>query len=242
MTANTIPFLGYPGLYGDLLKTPDEINTIVATVLDAGYPIAMHAIGDSAIGVGLNAFENAFAGEGNRLRSRMEHLRVMREDLADQMADLGIAASIQYTWAQARRAPKWEAVYQPSVLEWCYPWRRMADRGIPIVGGNDFVNTFRVHSMQTISYLATRKVERTDTLAGWMNGDQLTVEEGLRSMTLTNAWVVFEEDVKGTITPGKLAGDHQIGFEPKNLDSGLYMLWIEAGTYRAARKILYLND
>lgn len=218
LSANTTPFLGYPGIYGDLFRTEDEMNTIVATVLDAGYPIAMHAIGDSAIGVGLNAFENAFAGQGNRLRSRMEHLRVMREDLADQMADLGIAASIQYTWAHARRAPKWESLYQPSVLEWCYPWRRLVDRGIPIVGGNDFPYAFRIHSMQTISYLATRRVERSDTLAGWMNGDQLTVEEGLLGMTRTNAWVVFEEDVKGTITPEKLADLTILSDDPLAID------------------------
>jgi len=218
LSASTTPYLGYPGVSGDLFKTEEEMNDIVATVLDAGYPIAMHAIGDSAIGVGLNAFENAFAGQGNTLRSRMEHLRIMREDLADQMADLGIAASIQYTWAHARRAPKWEALYLPSALEWFYPWRRMVDRGIPIVGGNDFPYAKRIQSMQTISYLATRRTERSDTLAAWMDGDQLTVEEGLRSMTVTNAWVVFEEDVKGTITPEKLADLTILSDDPLAID------------------------
>ncbi len=99
------PYLvGDPNYFGNLFKTEAEMNSIVKTIIDAGYPIAMHAIGDSAISVGLNAFENAFAGQGNKLRCRMEHLRVMREDLADQMASIGIAASIQYTWALARRA------------------------------------------------------------------------------------------------------------------------------------------
>ena len=218
-SANTTPFLGYPGIYGDLFKTEDEMNTIVATVLDAGYPIAMHALGDSAIGVGLNAFENAFAGQGNTLRCRMEHLRVMREDLADQMGDLGIAASIQYTWARAHIASTFEALYPPSALEWFYPWRRMVDRGIPIVGGNDFPYAQRIQSMQTISYLATRRRERSDTLASWLDGDQLTVEEGLRSMTVTNAWVVFEEDVKGTITPEKLADLTILSDDPLAIDT-----------------------
>lgn len=193
------------GTYGDLFRTQDEMNAIVDTVLKAGYPIAMHAIGDSAIGVGLNAFEYSFAGNGNTLRSRMEHLRVMREDLANQMASLGIAASIQYTWANAQSAARWERYYLPEVLEWCYPWRRLADRGIPIIGGNDYPYCSRTQAMQTISYLATRKTQSSDTLPIWMDGDQLTVEEGLRAMTVTNAWVVFEEDLKGTISPGKLA-------------------------------------
>ncbi len=218
LTSNTVPYLGYPDEYGHLFRTQDDMKIIVETILDAGYPIAMHAIGDSAIGVGLDAFENAFAGKGNRLRCRMEHLRMMREDLADQMADLGIAASIQYTWARASRAPKWETLHPPFVLDWFYPWRRMVDRGIPIVGGNDFPYTTRIQSMQTISVLATRKVERSDALSGWMDGDQLTVEEGLRSMTLTNAWVVFEEDVKGSITPEKLADLTILSDDPLSVD------------------------
>ena len=93
------------GSHGNLWKTQAEMEVMVAEVFAAGYPIAMHAIGDSAVSVGLNAFEHAFVGGGNTLRSRMEHLRVMREDLVDQMAALGIGASIQYTWANALSLP-----------------------------------------------------------------------------------------------------------------------------------------
>ncbi|MFC1724579.1 amidohydrolase family protein [candidate division KSB1 bacterium] len=206
------------GTYGNLFRTQDEMNAIVDSVLKAGYPIAMHAIGDSGIGVGLNAFENAFAGTGNTLRSRMEHLRVMREDLADQMAALGIGASIQYTWANSQSVINLESIYLPEVLEWLYPWRRMADRGIPIIGGNDYPFCSRIHSMQTISLLATRKMWRSDSLPAWMDGDQLTVEEGLRAMTVTNAWNVFEEDLKGTITSGKLADLTILSDDPLTTD------------------------
>ncbi len=206
------------GEHGQLFRTQEEMNTIVETVLGHGYPIAMHALGDSAVGVGLNAFEHVLAGGGNTLRSRMEHLRVMREDLADQMAALGIGASIQYTWANALTASRWEDVYLPEVLEWVYPWRRMADRGIPIIGGNDFPATARTHAMQTISWLATRKVYADDIVPDWMVGDELTVEEGLRAMTVTNAWNVFEEDVKGTIAPGKLADLTILSANPLGID------------------------
>ena len=204
--------------FGNLFRTEAEMNAIVKTVIDSGYPIAMHALGDSAIGVGLNAFENAFEGRGNTLRCRMEHLRVMREDLADQMADLGIAASIQYTWALARRAPTWQTLYHPSVWDWVYPWRSMADRGIPIVGGNDFPYAQRIQSMQTLSYLATRKSSQSDTLASWMDGEQLTVKEGLEAMTRTNAWVVFEEQVKGSVEVGKLADLTVLSDDPLTME------------------------
>jgi|GEM_PF-3048009 len=210
--------VGDTNFYGDLFKNEAEMNSIVKTVIDEGYPIAMHAIGDSAISVGLNAFDNAFEGEGNKLRCRMEHLRVMREDLADQMANLGIAASIQYTWALSRRAYYFQTIYHPSVWDWVYPWRRMADRGIPIVGGNDFPYSQRIQSMQTLSYLATRKSARSDTLASWMDGEQLTVAEGLKAMTQTNAWVVFEEEVKGSIVAGKLADLTILSDDPLTVD------------------------
>ncbi len=193
------------GSYGNLFRTQEEMNAIVDTVLKAGYPIAMHVLGDSAVVVGLNAFEYAFAGNGNTLRSRMEHLRFMREDLADQMAALGIAASIQYTWAKAYIAPNFERIYLPEALEWIFPWRRLADRDIPILGGNDSPYSTRSQAMQTISILATRKMEFNETLSTWLDGDQLTVEEGLRAMTVTNAWIAFEEDLKGSISVGKLA-------------------------------------
>ena len=73
----------------------------------------------------------------------------------------------------------------------------MADRGIPIAGGNDYPYCSRSQAMQTISLLATRKVYESDVVPDWMQGDELTVEEGIRGMTVTNAWVVFEENVKG---------------------------------------------
>jgi len=204
--------------YGDIFRTQDEMNEIVNTILEAGYPIAMHAIGDSAIGVGLNAFEKAFSGTGNTLRSRMEHLRVMRKELVHQMDSLGIVASIQYTWANAQSAERWDRYFLPEVLEWCYPWRRLADEGIPIIGGNDDPYCLRTQAMQTISILATRKTAANDTLADWMDGDQLTVEEGLRAMAVTNAWVAFEEELKGSITPGKLADLTILSDDPLIMD------------------------
>jgi predicted amidohydrolase YtcJ len=204
------------GTHGNLFKTQDEMDLAVAEILRAGYPIAMHAIGDSAIGVGLHAYSNAFAGQGNALRSRIEHLHVMRADLVDQMAALGVVAAIQYTFANTRSS--WGQRVEPAVLEWFYPWRRMADRGIIIAGGNDYPYGKPSHAMQCISYLATRKVQRADVLPDWLDGDQLTVEEGLRGMTVTNAWVVFEEDVKATVSPGKLADLTVLSADPLSVD------------------------
>jgi predicted amidohydrolase YtcJ len=206
------------GTYGDIFMTQEQMNTAVFEVLSAGYPVAMHVLGDSGVVVGLDAFEHAFGGGGNVLRSRMEHLRVMQEGLVDQMADLGIVASIQYTWANATSAPTFENMFLPEVLGWVYPWQRMADQGITIAGGNDYPYCSRSQAMQTISMLATRKTYESDVVPDWMQGDALTVAEGIRAMTVTNAWLVFEENDKGTITPGKLADLTILSDDPLSMD------------------------
>ncbi len=212
----------WAGTYGTLYKTQEEMNATIGTILQAGYPIAMHAMGDSAIGVGLNAFEHAFGGSGNTLRSRIEHVSLMREDLADQMAALGVCASIQYTWATTSSIIGMEKKYLPEALEWCYAWRRLADRGIPIVGGTDYPFCSTTNPMQTISLLATRKGHLSDVVPDSIADDCLTVEEGLRGLTVTNAWVAFEENCKGSITVGKLAditvlSDNLLGVDPFNV-------------------------
>ena len=214
--AVTVPYLN-GGSYGDLWKTQEQMDSTVAEILRAGYPIAMHAIGDSGISVGLSAYEHAFGGQGNVLRCRMEHLSVMREDLADKLPALGVVASIQFTWGSIA-VTNYDQIYQPQVLEWCFPWRRLADRGAVITVGTDFPYTYRTQAMQCLSFLATRKMQQADILPGWLEGRQLTVGEGLRAMTVTNAWVTFEEDVKGTITPGKLADLTVLSEDPLSVD------------------------
>lgn len=109
------------------------MDDIVTELLEAGYPIAMHAIGDTAVSIGLSAFEKAAENGIDLRRPRMEHVRVVRPDLIDRMADLGISASIQYTWARTGVAPFFELLVLAESLDDFFPWRRIYDKGIPII-------------------------------------------------------------------------------------------------------------
>jgi hypothetical protein len=207
------------GTHGTLYKTEEEMTDVVSEILSAGYPIAMHAYGDSAVGVGLNAFENAFEDNTNALRCRMEHLVFMREELAVQMASLEVSACIQYSWAR-RLWPLtyYEDRYEAEAIEWLYAWRRMYDHGVNIAGGNDYPYCSQSHAMEAISLVATRQAQRDDLIPEFMIGDELTVEEGIRAMTVNNAWMAMEEELKGTITPGKLADLTVVSADPLTVE------------------------
>jgi predicted amidohydrolase YtcJ len=207
------------GTNGTLYKTEEEMSDVVSEILGAGYPIAMHAYGDSAVGVGLNAFENAFEDKGNALRCRMEHLVFMREELAEKMAFLEVSACIQYSWAR-RLWPLtyYEDRYEAEAIEWLYAWRRMADLGVNLGGGNDYPYCSQSHAMEAISLVATRQAQRDDLIPEFMIGDELTVEEGIRAMTVNNAWMAMEEEFKGTITPGKLADLTVVSADPLSVE------------------------
>lgn len=207
------------GTHGTLYKTEEEMTDVVSEILNAGYPVAMHALGDSAVGVGLNAFENAFEGRENSLRCRMEHLVFMREELAEQMASLDVSACIQYSWAR-RPWPLtfFEDRYGAEAIEWLYAWRRMYDHGVNIAGGNDYPYCSQSHAMEAISLVATRQAQRDDLIPEFMTGDELTVEEGIRAMTVNSAWMAMEEELKGTITPGKLADLTIVSADPLSVE------------------------
>jgi predicted amidohydrolase YtcJ len=214
------PYMGgsQAGSYGDCWYSQTEMDSIVKVIHDAGYPIAVHCLGDSGVGLMVNAFDKVFAGSGNSLRHRLEHCRVMREDLADRMATLGLVASIQYTWAREATADRYELLYYPEVLDWMFPWRRMIDKGIRLVGGNDWPYTVHQNAMHVISLVTSRRDVASESLSDWLDGDELTVEQAIRSMTMDAAWVCFEEEDLGSIEVGKLADLTVLSDDPLTTD------------------------
>lgn len=218
--AVSVPYMGgsNAGSYGDCWYSQSECNSIVREIHEAGYPIAVHCLGDSGVGVFVNAFNQVFGGQGNTLRHRFEHCRVMREDLTDRLAELGLVASIQYCWARQAIAEIYEGRYYPEVLQWIYPWQSMLDSGVRLVGGNDWPYTAHQQAMHVISMAATRKDDRNETLASWLDGNQISIRQAIQSMTTDAAWVCFEENEKGTVTAGKLADLTILSHDPLSTD------------------------
>ena len=188
-----------------LPTTPvEQMRASAQTALDAGYQVGIHAIGDRANREVLNIYEEAFKKNGKNgkdLRWRVEHAQHIHPADIPRFGQLGVIASMQgihctsdAPWVEPRLGAKRAA-------EGAYVWQKLMQSGAVVTNGTDAP----VEDVDPIaSYYAT--VTRKDKTGKVFYGDQkMTRLEALRSYTVANAFAAFEEDIKGTLSPGKLA-------------------------------------
>ena len=130
------PFADRPGERGTH-RLPTEVAMPVAQrSLDRGGIVAIHAIGDAAVGHVLDIFELLIEGGADPDHLRMEHVSVIGDDDIERMAKLGVTASVQPAflaseteWLPKRLGPERTAL--------AYRFRALLDAGVPIAGGSD---------------------------------------------------------------------------------------------------------
>jgi predicted amidohydrolase YtcJ len=198
------PYADEPSTTGVIRVTPETLRAILRTALPAGYTAAMHAIGDRGNRIVLDAVEEVLAEhpvEDHRMR--VEHAQIVALEDIPRFAGLDLIASFQ--WIHATLDMPWaEDRVGPERIEGGYAWRTFLDRGVRIVGGSDEgARTFS--PFLGIHAAVTRQDRESRPEGGWFPQQRLTRLEALKSYTLDAAYASFEEDVLGSITPGKLA-------------------------------------
>lgn len=188
-----------------VIRVPyDQIYFILAKSLKAGFNAALHAIGDRGNQMALDATEQALGRVPVRdHRIRIEHAQILRpQDLA-RFAKLGVLAS--YQWMHATLDMPWaETRVGRDRLQAAYAWRTMLNSGARIVGGSDEgARTFS--PFMGIHAAVTRQDAKGSPAGGWRPEQRLTRHEALKSYTLDAAYASFEEDLLGSLTPGKYA-------------------------------------
>lgn len=196
---------------GLAMYTSDELDDLVWRGHRAGWQMAIHAIGDRAIGMCLDAFDRAQA----RLpradhRHRIEHCGILRPDLIARMARMGVIPVSQ---------PPFIAEFGDGFLEHLssersrltYPLRSLLDAGIPVAGSSDSP----VSSYQPLIGIQAAVTERTQSGHDFVPDEALTVEEALGMYTRNAAYAAFDEHVKGSVTPGKYGDFAVLGQDPR---------------------------
>jgi predicted amidohydrolase YtcJ len=198
-----------PGFTGAGVWTQNDLDATVAELDDLGWQVAIHTGGDAAHDMVLDAFAHALDGGPNHLRHRIEHVAVLRDDQVRRMAELGIIASVQTTWFHSDWIghPQWggfEANLGPERIGWAGRWQDLLEAGVFVIGGTDTPWTPAV-STGGLAEAVTRVGASGMTPAPWMVAQRVDATAALRMLTADAAYGSFEEDVKGTLSPGKYA-------------------------------------
>jgi predicted amidohydrolase YtcJ len=198
------PYADDPATRGLLLYPPDELERLILDADAAGFQLAVHAIGDRANSLVLDAFEKALARNGRRERRfRIEHAQVVRRPDLARYRRLGVVASIQPShciddmrWAERRIG-----------RERCrdaYNFRSFTDAGVAVAFGTDWY-VEPLDPRLGLYAAVTRELPDGGPAGGWFPEQKIGLEQALDLYTRGSAFAEGAEAEKGTLARGKLA-------------------------------------
>jgi predicted amidohydrolase YtcJ len=192
---------GRDGTYQGLqIIAPDRFAEVVKELNRLGWRVGTHAVGDAAIDEVLAGYEAADAEKPIRGRRwTIEHGFLPREEHFSRIGTLGVFVTVQDHLYLA--GPSLVRYWGPKRAAWVTPARAYLDHGVDIAAGTD-APVVPFPPLWTMYHFVTR-----DTISGGVLGpdQKITREEALRIATMGNARLTFEEQIKGSIEPGKLA-------------------------------------
>ncbi|MGW1723521.1 amidohydrolase [Streptomyces sp. NPDC002306] len=218
MMARTAALSGpYEGLdhAGRLQDDPEALTETIVDGHLAGWQLAVHAIGDRAVDVALDALERA-----QRLRPRpdarhrVEHAGLVRPDQLDRFARLGVLAVVQPSFLRYF-GDDYAAIMGAERAPWLYRGRGFLEHGITLVGSSDRPVTDG-SPLRAVQFM----VERTSASGQVIGPDEgITVDAALRAYTVAGAFACHWEDNVGSLTPGKRADLVVLGDDPRSVET-----------------------
>lgn len=187
---------------GVLFLDQDRADRDIARARELGFNVTTHAIGDRGIATALTAYERAGVRPGDRWA--VEHVQVAGDDLVDRLADDGVIASYQLSFATTDARFAQDALGKPRVRETAYRWATMQRRGVRLAGGSD-VDVEVVDPLWGLQRAVTRQDFDGFPRGGFRRGEGLGLRDTLRTITSDDAYASFEEHERGTILPGNYA-------------------------------------
>lgn len=189
------------GERGVALFEPEELNDLVLTAHLAGMQVAVHAIGDGALDLCLDAFERAVNRRPMSTRHLIVHAQIADDAQLDRMKRLRLGAAIQPCFVPSDRTMALERLGQKRA-ESSYRWRTMMRKGIVLSSGSDApIETLR--PLQGIHAAVTRTAPDGEPSGGWVPEERLSVAEAVGTYTWNGAWNGHNERRRGEIAPGR---------------------------------------
>ena len=208
------PYVGRPDDYGILTMDQEEIHEAVEEAHRAGWQIGIHANGDVTIDLVLNAYERVLREwPRSDTRHRIEHCTLINPSLIRRIKAIEAIPTPFYTYVYYH-GDKWHE-YGDERLRNMFAHRSFLDAGIRVAPASDYMPG-PYEPMMALQSMVTRTDFRGNT---WGPNQRVTVDEALRICTLNGAYAAHEENMKGSITAGKLADFVMLGQDPHAIDA-----------------------
>ncbi len=192
------------GLASDELQNPDQMYAEIKGADQAGLQIAIHAIGDRANRAILDFYQRVEKEDGPRdRRLRIEHAQHLTAPDIPRFAQLQVIASMQPyhaiddgRWAQKRLGAE--------RIHFAYDFRSLLDSGAILAFGSDWP-VAPMEPLMGMYAAVTRRTLDNRNPDGWIPEQKITVAQAVHAYTVGSAYAQFDEKIKGSLEPGKLA-------------------------------------
>ena len=185
---------------GVQITSGEELAEIVRRGAAAGFPVAVHAIGDRANREALDAFEQTRElWEPRGLRQRIEHCQLLAPEDLPRFAELGVACSVQFSHAPSDRDMAdrfWEGK-----TDGAYAFRSLLDSGAVVANGSDAP----IEELDPLAGIRAGVRRSIDERPAWHPEQSLTVEQAFHATCVAPAWLARDERKRGTLIPGHAA-------------------------------------
>jgi predicted amidohydrolase YtcJ len=195
------------GETGFMVKDSDSLLAMFKETHELGYQVIIHAIGDKANRIVVELFEQLLASSNRPHRHRIEHASALDASTIADAARLGLTFCCQpafinseYTWLEARLGAH--------RIKMAYPFKSIVDAGVMLAGASD-APVESANVLKGIQACVTRR--------GLVKEECIPVMGALRMFTINAARALGQEQVKGSIEPGKIADFVVLGQDPRNV-------------------------
>ncbi|MBI9082305.1 MAG: amidohydrolase [Desulfobacterales bacterium] len=191
-----LPFSDGPDKTGFLIHKPEEMYRRMVDAHNAGLQIAIHSIGDAGTQVCIELYDRLLREFPRpNHRHRLEHASLLDDRLIADIVRLDLVVSTQPIFIHSEKGWLHQRL-GPDRAKWVYPFRSMLDAGVRLAGASDApVESLNV--LHAIQCCVTRE--------GFEPQQAITADEAIGMFTINAAYAQFEENVTGSITPGKRA-------------------------------------
>jgi predicted amidohydrolase YtcJ len=209
---------------GVLQPNQTELNSIVLKASQSGFQLAIHAVESTEVETAAIALENNSRSLPNKYaRHRIEHCSECPPNLVKSLQKLGVIVVSQPAFLYFS-GDRYLAQVPSKARQWLYPFKGISDSGIklaassdsPIISNNPLIGIYSA---------ITRKTESGQQV---LNTESIEPEQALEMYTLSGAYASFEEKIKGSLSPGKLADIVMLSADPlKTNPDGIKDIWVE---------------